>query len=483
MRRPMIHAICLMVPLLAVACGGGTRPEPNRAPVASATVQPQAILLGDSVTVGLASIFSDPDGDALTYAAESSAPEVVSVAITGTDMTVAGVSTGTSTVTMTASDPGGLKALQFFDATVSNLGPEVTDDLPGQSMLIGNQVSLDLMDHFSDPDGHSLTYAAESSAPEVASVAISGTDMTVTGVSAGIATLLVTATDPGGLSASQSADVSVHSPDRIVLERLYAETGGEHWRHTDNWLTDAQLGEWHGVTVKDEGRVVQLDLGGNRLTGAIPAELGLLTSLTLLDLDFNYLEGAIPPELGNLTALTVLHLRSNELTGAIPPELGNLTVLTVLTLDSNHLTGAIPPELGNLSKLSALHLWKNELTGAIPSELGNLTALTELELAHNDLSGTVPPELGRLTRLRSLNLRNNKLTGEFPASLVSLTNVQWALWQINASLCAPRTAAFDAWLAGMQGWSGPRCANASAKHARDPAPLSPPRDAPRRNRR
>ena len=46
-----------------------------------------------------------------------------------------------------------------------------------------------------------------------------------------------------------------------------------------------------------------LDLGGNRLSGEIPPELGDLTNLGRLHLNFNYLSGEIPPELGNLTNL------------------------------------------------------------------------------------------------------------------------------------------------------------------------------------
>ena len=41
----------------------------------------------------------------------------------------------------------------------------------------------------------------------------------------------------------------------------------------------------------------------------------------------------------------MLWLDDNELTGAIPSELGNLTSLTRLDLFDNELTGVIPPEL------------------------------------------------------------------------------------------------------------------------------------------
>ena len=65
---------------------------------------------------------------------------------------------------------------------------------------------------FRDPDGDGLSYAATSSSPGVATVAVSGGGVTVAPVSAGAATVTVTATDPGGLSATQGFTVTVNPP-------------------------------------------------------------------------------------------------------------------------------------------------------------------------------------------------------------------------------------------------------------------------------
>ena len=62
--------------------------------------------------------------------------------------------------------------------------------------------------------------------------------------------------------------------DRDILEVLYDATGGPDWTHNENWLTDAPLGEWYGVEVDDQGRVVELGFVANGLTGRIPTELG-----------------------------------------------------------------------------------------------------------------------------------------------------------------------------------------------------------------
>ena len=225
--------------------------------------------------------------------------------------------------------------------------------------------------------------------------------------------------------------------EREALEALYDATGGTNWTNNDNWLTDAPLGEWHGVTVDDSGRIVRLELSGNNLKGPIPSELGKLSTLELLFLRWNNLTGEIPPELGNLTSLRQLRLSSNDLVGAIPPELGNLSDLFHdLVLSDNKLTGSIPPELGKLSGLRWLFLKGNDLTGAIPAELGNLGGLETLVLQQNDLTGAIPPELGQLTRLEELNAFDNSLDGAIPPELGNLASLE-ELYLDNNNLTGP----------------------------------------------
>ena len=235
--------------------------------------------------------------------------------------------------------------------------------------------------------------------------------------------------------------------DRAVLLALYNVTGGDNWRQSDNWLTDAPLSQWHGVTTDSDGRVTilelehndlsgevppeigeianleTLNLGGNDLSGELPAELGELEDLATLDLWGNALTGELPPELGNLANLKTLHLLANELTGEIPAELGNLSRLEVLHIGENQLTGAIPPELGSLSNLRTLILFENKLTGEIPPELGELAELNLLWLYTNQLTGEIPPELGDLTELMELHLYENQLVGQIPLELSKLTNL------------------------------------------------------------
>ena len=228
----------------------------------------------------------------------------------------------------------------------------------------------------------------------------------------------------GRTDATASVTVTVSVSERAVLMALYQFTGGPDWFKSTNWGSSRPLRYWHGVIVDDDGRVTELELGGNGLTGPIPSEeLGNLSNLERLNLENNDLAGPIPPELGNLSNLEFLILGNNRLTGRIPPELGNLSNLIRLTLSQNRLAGPIPPELGSLSNLEGLRLSSNELTGSIPPELGNLSNLEGLSLSSNNLTGPIPTELGNLSILRFLELSGNNLTGSIPPALGQLSNL------------------------------------------------------------
>jgi len=164
----------------------------------------------------------------------------------------------------------------------------------------------------------------------------------------------------------------------------------------------ATLGVTGGKDTYDEqGRLIELDLSGLRLT-YLPAELGQLTSLQRLYLDTNQLT-QIPLELGQLTNLQWLYLSDNQLT-QIPVELGQLTNLQRLYLYTNQLT-QIPVELGQLIDLQWLYLSSNQLT-QIPRELGQLTNLQTIDLGTNQLT-QIPVELGQLTNLQELYVNDN----------------------------------------------------------------------------
>ena len=310
--------------------------------------------------------------------------------------------------------------------------PAAVGSIPDLRVAIGSTESVGLAGYFSDPDGDELSYAALSSNTEVATVAISGDSVAVTGVASGSAEITVTASD-GSESASQNFNASVPFADRIVLEILYGELGGDDWIDNTNWNTDRPLDEWHRVSTDADGRVVELLLWENSLMGEIP------------------------PELGDLSNLETLYLQDNSLRGEIPPELGHLSNLKRLVLYNNSLTGEIPSELSDLSNLEYMYFGSNSLTGEIPPELASLSNLEYMSLSNNSLTGDVPSELGDLSKLELLYLHQNSLTGEIPSRFLNLSSLAQFYWSDNDGLCAPDTSEFDNWLGGLWSWRGPRC--------------------------
>ena len=100
-----------LVTLLNTTPAGSIRcPDPaNRPPAAVGTLPDRTMAAPDgTLTVDVSRAFVDPDGDALTYSASSSAPRVVAASATGARVTLTAV--GTATIRVTATDPGGLSA-------------------------------------------------------------------------------------------------------------------------------------------------------------------------------------------------------------------------------------------------------------------------------------------------------------------------------------------------------------------------------------
>lgn len=269
--------------------------------------------------------------------------------------------------------------------------------------------------------------------------------------------------------------------ERDALTAFYAATNGPGWVNNAGWNEAESLEDWHGLRVDYLGRVIAMELPGNRLAGPFPRELAALSNLEILNLSDNELTGSIPPGLGDLSNLARVFLRENRLTGPIPPELGRLSRLSRLALQENLLSGPIPPELGDLDKLEFLTLHENQLSGPIPPALGGLDQLEVLTLNDNALTGSIPAELGRLTGLKELPIHENQLTGPVPAGLGNLSLLKELTLQNNPSLagplpveltrldldnlqlggtqlCTPALPAFKAWLLGIPDQRVANCA-------------------------
>ena len=196
---------------------------PNRPPVVVGEIADRELAVGESLTLDVPGYFSEPDGQALVYAAALGA-DVVEGTMTGESLMIVALAKGTAPVTLTATDPGGLTATVGFSVTVPNRGPVARDTVAARTIEVGEAATVDMSPFFSDPDGDELAYTAVTSDGALATAEVSGSVIRVTAVAKGSATVTVTATDTEGAAATQSFGVTVPNRIPVAVGAIPAQT-------------------------------------------------------------------------------------------------------------------------------------------------------------------------------------------------------------------------------------------------------------------
>ena len=262
---------------------------PNRPPMVADTIPARVLFKDEADTLVLARHFTDPDGDALAYAAEASDSGVVALAVSAAEGTleITAVGQGEADVTVTATDPDGLAAVQRFLVTVPNRAPVVGAEIPAQTLGKRETASLDLGPHFRDPDGDVLTYVVETTDGDVVMAEVAGAMLVMKTGTDGEATLTVTATDPGGLSARQSFAVTVLNRAPAVTTPIPEQTIGLGTPGTvDLSLHFADPdGDALVYTAVSSNRVVRVSVRENTLTLRARAKGSAEVTVTATDPD------------------------------------------------------------------------------------------------------------------------------------------------------------------------------------------------------
>lgn len=247
--------------------------------------------------------------------------------------------------------------------------------------------------------------------------------------------------------------------ERATLVKIFEALNGQNWSERDKkgWCTDAALGEWNGVTVNNEGKVVRLKLPLSNVKGVLPAEIQNLSSLTYLEIRFFNLKtefkNPVPacvfqmPTLENLKLsvytdkeeqyiqlpqnFNLPNLKYLILSNVVGDfhQLATCANLEQITISSS--TPDIPDEIGKCSKLGLIY-WENNKTPTKPltAELAKLTQLSKLEIYNKTpFEEKIPDFIWNISSLKLLVLKNvasnhGELDAKKVAQLPSIENLR-----------------------------------------------------------
>ena len=184
---------------------------------------------------------ADLDGDRLRVRSVSPAEHgVAEVAADGTSVSYVPDANyhGPDRFTYVVADMDGLADTAMVEVTVTpvNDGPAAVGAIPDQLLDEGEDgVTVELAPFFTDIDGDPLAFSAETSNADVVTAAVNGAALVLVPVTYGDATVIVTATDPGGLTATQRVTVGVSDrPVRTMLNDAFAAMAR-------SWLASARM--------------------------------------------------------------------------------------------------------------------------------------------------------------------------------------------------------------------------------------------------
>lgn len=177
-------------------------------------------------------------------------------------------------------------------------------------------------------------------------------------------------------------------PDYDALIDIYNDANGPQWSDNTGWVdgaagTDCDVCNWTGIVCNGYGRVKEINLVNNNLSGTLSSSIGDITTLEKINIWNHTLAGSIPDVFSQMSDLTYVDLSNGDFTGDIP-DWSASTMLSILYLENNQLDGTLPSYIGDMDQLNIFWAKNNELTGCLPSSYSVLCDRQSIQLHDNE---------------------------------------------------------------------------------------------------
>ena len=324
--------------------------------------------------------------------------------------------------------------------TVENLAPVAADTLTAQTLVIGEASLLDMAPYFSDPNEDTLTYQPSSSSVEIVAVEMSGlsaSHLRMNPLAAGTATVTVEATDPSGLSFSQTFSVTVNPPPNrapVAIGAISPETlmarGASKVVDVSGLFHDLDGDTLRYTARSDNKRVLSTNVSEGQITLVPLREGNVSVTVTASDGELGAtlsISVSVTPYMGAETWMPDASLRAAVRTalGLAPDD-----VLTQQAMEGLIILNAASSTAGtgvqdltgleHASQLTILNLGRSGVRDLTP--LQGLTQLTQLNLIYTEISDLSP--IQGLTNLTNLNLLQTDARNITPLQgLINLTSL------------------------------------------------------------
>jgi len=188
----------------------------NDAPKVVGTGIPDQIQIRPDVpdTIDLAPYFSDAETASANLTYTVVAPAEAQAVVIGSSLQINGSVAGAFDITVTAADPDALNVGDTFTLTVKRV-PQLAGNGVPPTLVSPSEPTfdLDLAGYFIDGDGDPLGYAITNNTdPGVFTATISGSTVTITPVTPGVASLTIRVTDSDGNFIDHTFEVTIDDP-------------------------------------------------------------------------------------------------------------------------------------------------------------------------------------------------------------------------------------------------------------------------------